>query len=371
MPSFEFQCSPEVLIGAGRLDDLRNLPAQFGARRILLVSDPGITRCGLTTKAFDLLTEGADECHIFDKVEENPTARNVGVGSDFAQQCGTIDLIVGLGGGSAMDCAKGINFIYTNGGTMEDYWGVNRASKPLLPSIGIPTTAGTGSEAQSFAVIAQDESHRKMACGDRKAKFATVILDPLLAPSAPREVVAATGLDAMAHAVESYVSTRRNLVSQMFAAEAWRLLNRNYEAVLAGIEDNGPWLAMLTGAHFAGVAIEHSMLGAAHACANPLAARFKVSHGVAVALMLPPVMRYNEVEMARDYEMLGGGAEDMIERLSTVRSEAGLPQQLREIAVPEEVLPDLAADAAEQWTARFNPRPLGLTDFLELYQAAF
>jgi len=371
MPSFEFQCSPEVLIGAGRLDDLRSLPAQFSARRILLVSDPGITACGLTAKAFDLLTEAADDCHIFDQVEENPTASNVGVGADFAHQCGSIDLIVGLGGGSAMDCAKGINFIYTNGGSMENYSGINRASQPMLPAIGIPTTAGTGSEAQSFAVIAQDETHRKMACGDRKAKFATVILDPLLAPSAPREVVAATGLDAMAHAVESYVSTRRNPVSQMFAAEAWRLLNGSYETVLAGSEDSQPWLAMLTGAHFAGVAIEHSMLGAAHACANPLSARFKVSHGAAVGLMLPAVMRFNEVEMLREYEKLGGGTEDMIERLAVVRSTAGLPQQLREIAVPEEVLPDLAADAAEQWTARFNPRPLGLTDFLELYRAAF
>ena len=371
MPSFEFQCSPEVRVGAGRLDDLHTLPERFGARQILLVSDPGITRSGLTAKAYDLLTGSVDECHIFDQVEENPTASNVRVGADFAHQCGAIDLIVGLGGGSAMDCAKGINFIYTNGGTMEDYWGVNRATKRMLPSIGIPTTAGTGSEAQSFAVIAQDEFHSKMACGDSKAKFAAVILDPLLAPSAPREVVAATGLDAMAHAVESYVCTRRNPVSQMFAAEAWRLLDRSYEAVLAGTKDSEPWQAMLTGAHFSGVAIEHSMLGAAHACANPLSARFKVSHGSAVGLMLPHVMRFNEVEVSGEYQLLGGGAEEMIERLEVVRSTAGLPQQLREIAVPEEVLPDLAADAAEQWTARFNPRPLGLSDLLELYKAAF
>ena len=371
MPSFEFQCSPEVLVGAGRLDDLRGLPAKFGARRILLVSDPGITACGLTARAFDLLSGSVDECHIFDQVEENPTASNVRVGVDFAHQCGAIDLIVGLGGGSAMDCAKGINFIYTNGGSMEDYWGINRAPKPMLPAIGIPTTAGTGSEAQSFAVIAEDESHRKMACGDSKAKFSAVILDPLLAPSAPREVVAATGLDAMAHAVESYVCTRRNPVSQMFAAEAWRLLDGNYEAVLAGTEESGPWQAMLTGAHFSGVAIEHSMLGAAHACANPLSARFNLSHGAAVGLMLPHVIRHNDAEVFREYEVLGGGADEMIERLSVVRLKAGLPRQLREIRVPEEVLPDLAADAAEQWTARFDPRPLGLSDLLELYRAAF
>ncbi len=371
MPSFEFQCTPEVLVGAGRLDDLRSLPEQFGARQILLVSDPGITRCGLTTQAFDLLTGSVDECHIFDQVEENPTANNVRVGADFAHQCGAIDLIVGLGGGSAMDCAKGINFIHTNGGSMEDYRGINRATRPMLPAIGIPTTAGTGSEAQSFAVIAEDESHRKMACGDSKAKFAVVILDPLLAPSAPREVVAATGLDAMAHAVESYVCTRRNPVSQMFAAEAWRLLDRNYETVLAGTEDTEPWQAMLTGAHFAGVAIEHSMLGAAHACANPLSARYDVSHGAAVGLMLPHVIRHNAVEMFREYEVLGGGAEEMIERLAVVRAMAGLPQQLREIPVPEEILPDLAADAAEQWTARFNPRAPGLSDLLEFYRAAF
>ena len=149
---------------------------------------------------------------------------------------GGFDLLIGLGGGSAMDCAKGINFILTNGGRMEDYWGVDKATKPMLPSIGIPTTAGTGSEAQSFALISQEDTHQKMACGDKKARFRTVILDPALTKSTPKGVTAATGIDAISHAVESYVSTRRNPISQMFAKEAWRLLEKSFEIVVGDPE---------------------------------------------------------------------------------------------------------------------------------------
>src|SRR5205823_8079625 len=150
----------------------------------------------------------------------NPTNRHVEGGVAFARPLG-VDLIVSVGGGSAMDCAKGINFLLTNGGRMADYQGFGKAKKPMLPSIGIPTTAGTGSEAQSYALIADEKTHMKMACGDRKAAFQVAILDPEVTVSQPRPVTALTGLDALSHALESYVTSKRNPVSQIFAREGW------------------------------------------------------------------------------------------------------------------------------------------------------
>ena len=220
-----------VEFGAGALARLGELAAELGGRRAMLVTDPGIEAAGHVDRAVDTFAGLPVEAFVFDGVEENPTTAHVEAGRSFAAEH-EIDLIIGLGGGSAMDCAKGINFLLTNGGRMEDYWGVGKASRPMLPSLGIPTTAGTGSEAQSFALIAQPDTHLKMACGDEKAHFRTVILDPELVATVPGSVAVATGLDAIGHAVESYVTTARNPVSQMYAREAWRLLSRNFPASL-------------------------------------------------------------------------------------------------------------------------------------------
>ena len=136
------------------------------------------------------------------------------------------DLLVGLGGGSSMDCAKGINFLYTNGGRMQDYWGVGKAQRPMLPMIAVPTTAGTGSETQSFALISDAVTKTKMACGDQKAACRVALLDPMLTLTQPARVTALTGIDAMAHALETYVTKRRNAASLVFSREAWRCSRR-------------------------------------------------------------------------------------------------------------------------------------------------
>ncbi len=192
-----------------------------------------------------------------------------------------------------MDCAKGINFLYTNGGQMQDYWGVGKAKRPMLPMIAVPTTAGTGSEAQSFALISDAQTHVKMACGDKKAACRVAILDPRLTLTQPPRVTALTGIDAVAHAVETYVTNKRNPISQVFSREAWRLLAANFGRVLEHPGDVTARGAMQLGACFAGLAIENSMLGAAHGLANPLTAHYGIPHGQAVGLMLPHVIRFN------------------------------------------------------------------------------
>src|SRR5204863_1384379 len=173
----------------------------------LLVTNPGLEAAGHPQRALASLRDAKLDVFLFDGVEENPTTRHVEACLSFAQ-AQQIDLIVAVGGGSSMDCAKGTNFLLTNGGSMADYKGFGKATKPMLPSITVPTTAGTGSEAQSFALIADESTHMKMACGDRKAAFRIAILDPEVTVSQPLKVTAVTGIDALAHAVESYVCTR-------------------------------------------------------------------------------------------------------------------------------------------------------------------
>ena len=321
------------------------------------MTDDGIEKAGILERAVSALQSERIAADVFADTTPNPTTEDVDAALAVAKTNAPIDLIIGLGGGSAMDCAKGVNFLLTNGGKMEDYWGTNKATQPMLPSIGIPTTIGTGSEAQSFALIAQADTHVKMACGDKKARFGTVILDPTLTATLPRRVAAITGIDAIAHAVESYVSTRHNPMSQMFAQHAWELLDAHFEACLEP-ENATARSKMLFGAYLAGLAIENSMLGAAHACANPLTARYEVTHGIAVALMLPHVIRFNSMVVGEIYRELYPDG-DLADRITELKQIGNLPNRLRDYPVQYTIgtadIPTLAKEAATQWTAQFNP----------------
>lgn len=356
-----------VHFGAGALDLLGSVARELGARRVLLVTDPGVRKAGHASRALASLEREGLMAIPIDNVEEDPTSLTVEAGRDAAEAFDP-DLLVALGGGSAMDTAKGINFVHTNGGRMEDYWGAGKARRPMLPSIGIPTTAGTGSEAQSYALITHPETRQKMACGDRKARFSAVLLDPTLVASVPRRAAAAAGIDAVSHAVESYVTTRSNPVSRMLAREAWRLLDGSLPAYLDAPGDLKAAGDALFGAHLAGAAIEASMLGAAHACANPLSARYGLAHGIAVGLMLPPVVRFNAQVAGDLYAELDRRLPERIEELRTI---SGLPARLSDTGVEEDRLPELAEEADRQWTARFNPRPVTANELLGIYRAAW
>jgi alcohol dehydrogenase len=385
MPSFDFQLRTRVVFGDGAVARLGELARELSFTRTLIVADRGIVATGQVERAAALLAAAGIEPSFFHDFDANPDSRMVDAGRKHAEGC-RIDSIVALGGGSSLDCAKGINFVVTNGGTMRDYRGFGKAVRPMLPSIGIPTTAGTGSEAQSYALISDSDTHAKMACGDPKAAFRVAILDPLLTVTQPRAVTAIAGYDAIAHAVESFVTSRRTEVSDLFARDAWRRLDRHLERVLIAPDDLRARGAMLLGAHEAGVAIEQSMLGAAHACANPLTARYRTTHGVAIAVMLPHVVRWNADHVGDRYaELLSisanqvgadrcvgpGDADQLATRLEDLRRAAELPATLRELGVPREDFALLAADAATQWTGTCNPRPFDAASALELYQRAY
>ena len=357
-----------VLFGRGALTRVGERTAALGGTRVLLVSDVGIVAAGHVERAAASLRSAGIAVRVFDEAEENPTTVCVDKAVAAAREHG-VDLIVGLGGGSSMDCAKGCNFILTNGGRMQDYWGIGKATKPMLPMIAVPTTAGTGSEAQAFALITDPETHQKMACGDKKALPALAILDADLTATQPPKVAAATAIDAVAHAVETAGSTKANDTSRALSREAWALLSGAFERAIRQPADAEARERMLLGAHLAGAAIENSMLGAAHACANPLTAMFGIVHGVAVGLMLPHVVRFNGV-VRGTYAVVDGEADALARRLEVLLDAGGVPRRLSDLGVTSTAIPALAAGAAQQWTAAFNPRPMNEAGFRELYERA-
>ncbi len=349
--------------GPGAFARLGAMARSRGFRRTLLVADGGMIGAGYVGRALASLREAGVEAFPFHGFGENPDTAMVEAGRAFAAPLAP-DSLVGLGGGSSLDCTKAINFVLVNGGSMKDYQGYDRAPSPLLPMIGVPTTTGTGSEAQSYALISDAGTHVKMACGAPTAAFGAVILDPELAVSQPRAVLAAAGYDAISHAVESFVTTKRTAWSHCFAREAWRLLAASYEKMLTQ-PDLDAAAGMQLGAYFAGAAIEASMLGAAHATANPLTARYGTIHGHAIAVMLPHVVRWNS--QAR-YGELGHSLDARLEEMAAA---AGLPRTLRQVGAAEADLPELAEAASKQWTGKFNPREFDAAGALELYRCAY
>ncbi len=381
MKSFDFKLRTQVVFGAGVINRLGELASTIGFRRTMLVADQGLVATGHVDEAITPLRAAGVEVFRFHDFQVNPDTTMVETGRQWAEPL-KIDSIIGLGGGSSMDCAKGINFLLTNGGRMQDYWGYGKATKPMLPMIAVPTTAGTGSEAQSYALVSDPETHVKMACGDPKATFKVAVLDPALTISQPPLITATSGFDAIAHAVETYVTTSRTPFSEVFSREAWRLLEANYERVLAQPDDLAARGSMQLGAFFGGAAIENSMLGATHACANPLTARYRPAHGSAIAMLLPSVVRWNEPCAGQRYaEFLAlstignnsGGlsaTEALARRLEQLAAAAGLHHRLRVAGFEREHLLELAEAASKQWTGTFNPRPFDKNGALEVYQQA-
>lgn len=372
--AFVSRPAPRLIFGPGTLRELPAAVRGLGCSGVFIVSDPGIMRAGHLDRAVRLLGDAGIPAAVFSESRENPTESDAAACREAAR-AHRFDCIVAIGGGSSLDTAKACNFLLTNGGVMHDYHGYGKATRPMLPLIAIPTTAGTGSETQSYALISRDGSHEKMACGDPKALPAVAILDPELTATLPHGAALLSGVDALTHAVESAVCTKANALSGAYAESAFRAIAGAIDRVVDGratADDRG---RMLLGAALAGLAIENSMLGAAHASANPLTARLGVVHGRAVATMLPTVIHFNTPvpAAAAAYARLSGilreiGVTDrpLVEWIESLVARCHFPAVDR--AADLSVLAD---DATRQWTGKFNPRPLQAGDFVSLYRRAF
>ena len=357
-----------VISGPGSFDQLGSLATELGFTRALVISDKGIVAAGFADRATTSLRENGILAWIFDDVDAGRGAHSVEAGRACAIER-RVNGLVAVGGGSSLDCAKGINVLLTLGGSLRDYHGrTNDAGRTTLPSIGIPTTAGSGSEAQSLAIGTAAGRDAAEAGGDDSASFRAVILDPELTVSQPRDVTAIAGYDAIAHAVEAYVTRTRTPESQAAAKQAWGLLEANYERVLHEPGDLAARAAMLLGANRAGAAIELSMLGAADACAASLTAKYGTTHGLAIAVMLPHVVRWNAEVVGDEYGRLWDG--DLASRLDELGRAAPLPRTLAELGASRDDFDALAAAAASQRAGMHNPRAFDARAARELYERA-
>lgn len=375
MKDFDFAHRPRIVFGPGssaRIGELTN------ARTVLLVSDPGVAAAGHTDVVASGLREHRIRVHVFSGVRENPTISGVSACAAVARQHEP-DLLIGLGGGSSLDVAKACAMVCAEGIDIARRPGMTASTQPHIPMIAVPTTAGTGSECQPHAVICDDATHTKTAFATSRSLPALAVLDPVLTVTQPRRVTADSGFDAIVHAVEVWVTNAGNPLSQMLAGEAFSLLTVNLPTVLADPANEDARGRVQLGAAWAGLGIAHSMLGAAHAAGNALTARYPISHGAAVASMLPAVIRFNSRDdrVRAQYAALAARAglapseSALLERLSELWSLTPNPASLSGFGVRAEDIDDLAVEAARQRTGSFNPRDVSVGAFKELFTEAY
>ena len=381
--NYDFAAPRRIVFGWGRRAELSELAVRLGSQTLVVWGSRTIADSGVGDALRESLAKAGLQPVDLCTIAGEPSVADV---DRAVEGAATLPLrqtvVVAVGGGSAIDLAKAVAALAAQDERrsivdyLESVGQGAQLARPSLPLIAMPTTAGTGSEAQTYALISDAETHVKMACGDAQAAFKVAILDPRLTLTQPNHVTATAGYDAIAHAVESFVTAKRTPMSDVFAREAWRLLASNYERVLAEPQDIMARGAMLLGSHYAGAAIENSMLGATHACANPLTARYGTAHGVAIAVMLPHVVRWNAGSVGARYTELAqviglASAEQLAERLAQLARAGGLPQSLRSLDVPKADLSTLAEAASKQWTGTFNPRPFSAASAEELYTWAY
>lgn len=376
--AFAFTYGPRLLSGPG---SAARLGGELPPGRCLFVTDSIVRALGLADAALASLDAAGIEPVIFDAVEQDPSLATLNAAIAAGAGCTSV---VGFGGGSPMDVAKLAAYLLATGEDIDTLWGVGKATGTRLPLIQVPTTAGTGSEATAVSVITYGGAEKR-GVNSPPLLADLAILDADLTLSVPRGVTAATGIDAMVHAIEAYTSARlKNPMSDVLAREALRLLSANLMTVLERPDDRDARGAMLLGAHLAGVAFANAPVAGVHALAYPLGGHFHVPHGAANALMLTHVLRHNlhaamplyaELCPLLDPALAGQGAQGraqgFIEAMAKLSAEAGVPQRLSEVGVAPEHLDLLASEAMKQERLLVNnPCPISEADARRLYEAA-
>ena len=385
MQAFSFATTAQIHCEAGSAARLAEFCQARGARSVYIVTDPGITRLNMLDEVLPGFAAAGIKVAVFDQVVADPPEAVV---LDAVAKAQGTDCIVGFGGGSSMDVAKLVALLAhpSCAQNLSDIYGVGNAKGQRLPLIQVPTTAGTGSEVTQIAIITTGET-TKMGVVSPLLLPDLALLDADLTLGLPTAVTAATGIDAMVHAIEAYTSVhKKNLLSDMLAREALTLLCANLDKVIVNGRDREARQAMLLGATLAGQAFANSPVAAVHALAYPLGGHFHIPHGLSNALVLPEVLRFNAPACANLYaelaplvlreKLVAGTAleltEQLIAELTAFSVRSGLPTRLKDAGVPEEMLPQLAKDAMlQQRLLVNNPREVTEADALAIYQASF
>jgi alcohol dehydrogenase len=380
---FEFQSPTRVLYKAGLASELAHEVGRLGSRA-LLVADQGVAAAGL----LDQIRAGLGNVEVvgvFTDVPSNSSIAVVERGVAQARECGA-DILVALGGGSPIDTAKAMRILLTEGGSLDDYQGYNIIERPLIPLVAIPTTAGTGSEVTSWAVIRDERAHLKLHLSSVFLAPNLAVLDPKLTISLPPDLTSATGMDALTHAIEAFVGTNANPVSDSLALQAIDMISNNLRGATYSGGDLEARSQMLIASCIAGIAFSSGggSLGVVHALSHAVGGAFDVHHGTANAILLPHGMRFNSTAMVNRFARIaramgvnaGGRAEEdvIVDGIEAVRSLAAdclLPTRLRDVGVPEDALPALAEAAIGDAAIFTNPRPASAADALGLLRAAW
>lgn len=384
MDSYQIMLPRKIRFGVGCLNTIADEARELGARRALIVTDPGVYRAGLTEAVKEPLASSGIEVDIFSEAEPEPTLPWLDTTADKMRRQ-KYDLLVGVGGGSSMDFAKGLSVLLTHGGRGQDYLGVDKAPGPGIPVFALPTTAGTGSEATNIAVFGDPERELKTGMVSPYLFAHLALVDPTLTYGCPPRVTAASGMDALVHAIECYTSRKATTFSDTLALEAMRLIAGNLRTAVSDGANKESRHGMSEGALFAGMAFVNAGCGAAHALAYPLGSRFHVTHGVANGLLLSYVMeanlhanlaRYATVARVLGVAMEGHSPQEAAEQgvlaARALAADIGLPTRLRDLGVPKEALEDMAVATMDVTRIlESNPKPLTLDDVRQIWQNAW
>jgi alcohol dehydrogenase len=379
---FSFIVPQEIVFGVGSLKKLPDLLKKSGSKNALLVSDRGLEKLGAVAKVSEVITASGIDCGVFLDVEANPSCETVEAATKVYKDRGATSLIA-LGGGSPMDVAKATGVIATYGGKITEYEGPAKVPGKTVPLVAIPTTAGTGSETTAFTVITDRSRNYKLTVFSYEVMPNYALLDPDMITSLPPHIAASTGIDALVHAIESYISVGATPFSDSMGEKAMDLIGKNIRQFVANRANVEAASAMLLGSTFAGIAFSWARLGNSHAMAHPLGGYFNVPHGVANAILLPTILEYNALADNGRYEVIYNyikpkgkrlvgnfTPEVLLDEIKELCSVLGIPKTLTEVGVTADKIPAMAADAMLSGNVLANPRQSTVKDLEMLYHKA-
>ncbi|MDH2475024.1 L-threonine dehydrogenase [Clostridium perfringens] len=380
--SYKFFMPAISLMGSDCLKDAGDQVGELGFKKALIVTDKVLGQIGIVKKVTDVLDNKNIEYAIYDETKPNPTVKNVNDGLALLKEK-ECDFVISLGGGSAHDCAKGIALLATNGGEIKDYEGVDKSKKPQLPMVGINTTAGTGSEMTLFAIITDEERHIKMALVDKHLTPIIAVNDPMLMLAMPKSLTAATGMDALTHAIEAYVSTSATPITDACAEKAIELISNYLVNAVENGQDVEARDMMAYAEYLAGMAFNNASLGYVHAMAHQLGGFYNLPHGVCNAILLPHVQEYNKAtsasRLAKIAKIMGGniegltdeqGADLCIDMIKSLSQTIGIPEGLGVLGVKESDFETLATNALNDACSLTNPRKGNLEEVIAIFKKA-
>ena len=381
--SFTVTQPTRIRFGVDAINDLPALVKELGGSKVFLVVDPGLVKAGLVERITAPLTKAKIGFELYDQIDPEPGLKLADNGLKLAKKA-KCDCVVGAGGGSAMDVAKAVSILLTNGGKAEDYLGLGKIKKPGVPKIMIPTSAGTGAEVTFTAVFINEKTKSKGGMNGDPLYPEAAILDPALTVSLPPHITATTGVDALTHALEAFVSTQAHAISDMYALEAIELISSNLVKAYAHGGNMEARSNMLLGSLLAGKALATAGVGLVHAMAYPLGGMFGIPHGLANAVLLPYVMAYNLIgnpgRFAMLAEVMGAkvdglpereAAEAGVEFVYRMNQDLGIPASLAELKIPAKKIPEMAKIALTVTRpVENNPRKPSLEDVIRVYETA-